>query len=77
MRVSKDAQLFISRCFDINGQPLAIMPMFNEKYIIKDTTCKFTKVLLDEMLATGKVRVTSESQKFVNIVGIVQIGEGD
>ncbi|EJW13898.1 hypothetical protein M5X00_26165 [Paenibacillus alvei] len=61
---------FLKRCFK-DGEVMCIHPIFNETYTINGVEYKFTESVLKDMLDSGKVRVTSRSDKEVNIMGVI------
>lgn len=59
---------FLNRCFK-DGQVMCIHPRFDEIYSINGVEYKFTESVLEDMLETGRVRLTYRSDKECNIMG--------
>lgn len=63
-------EAFLSRCF--SGEVCkSIQPTFGEEYSINGSMYSFTEEVLDEMMATGTVKITYQTEKVVNIVGVL------
>lgn len=69
MKISKEAQLFINRCYK-DGKPASCNPLFGIKYTFGDKEVKFTVELLDEIERSELVKVSDRTEKSVNLNGI-------
>jgi hypothetical protein len=68
MNLSKEAQAFIQMC-QRDGNTIGIQPFFGVEYE-NVNNYKFTKAVLDEMLSSGKVKVISQNNKSVTLLGV-------
>ncbi|MNJ78779.1 hypothetical protein D3C77_766220 [compost metagenome] len=69
MKVSKEAQLFIDRCYK-DGKPAAVNPLFGVKYNFDGIEVKFTEELLQEIEISDLVKVSNKSDKMVSLNGV-------
>jgi hypothetical protein len=59
----------IDYCYK-DGKPVSIRPIINDKVTINGLTFKFTEELLEELSASGKVKVGTIIRGAVRITGI-------
>ncbi|TVY09834.1 hypothetical protein FPZ49_10690 [Paenibacillus cremeus] len=67
--LSESALAFISRCFHGN-EIRVINPIINEKYIINNVKHTLTGEVIDEMIASNRVKLLFKNEKTANIIGI-------
>lgn len=68
MELTKEARAFIEMC-QKDGNIIGIQPFFGIKYE-NVNNYKFTQVILEEMVASGKVKIVSQNEKSVTLLGI-------
>jgi len=66
----KVVDAFIGRNFK-DGKPMVTQPRFGHTYRFSGEDYVFTEEILQAMLATGRVKVISQTDKFVNLIGVV------